>query len=112
MRSLNAPVNSNDVTTKAYVDASDQTTVILVSTTITLATALSAYVYLLQASAVVTVPTAVASVTIYTIKNIDTANKNIASTSSQTFDGSASPIVLLPNQSITLVSDGTNWRII
>jgi hypothetical protein len=108
MRSLNAPVNSNDVTTKAYVDAS----VNLVSTTITLAASLSQYVYLLQASAVVTLPTAVGAFSIYTIKNIDTANKNIATTSAQTIEGSASPIVIVPNQSVTLVSDGSNWRII
>lgn len=112
MRSLNTPVNTNDVTTKAYVDAADAPSVILVSTTITLGTTQPTYIYLLQASAVVTLPTAVSENSVYFIKNIDTVNKNIATTSSQTIDGTAGPIVIIPNQSITLVSDGSNWKII
>jgi flagellar basal body rod protein FlgF len=59
-----------------------------------------------------TLPTASSNTSLYSIKNIDTVNHNIATTSSQTIEGTAGPITITPNQALTLVSDGTNWRIV
>ena len=69
------------------------------------------YVVFIGASGVVTLPTAVGNTSRYTIKCVDTASKTLATTSSQTIDGSTS-FVLTVNTSIDLVSDGSNWRIV
>lgn len=70
------------------------------------------YVYIATASGItLTLPTAVGNTNSYTYKNSSAGNVNLASTSAQTFDGTASPIVLAPGQSLTLISDGTNWTI-
>ena len=63
----------------------------------------------------VTLPTAV-GVTgrLYTVKAINGATNttSIATTSSQTIDGAAAPIVLsTDNATVTLISDGANWLI-
>ena len=70
------------------------------------------YIVLIGASGAPTLPTAVNNKSLYRIKNIDTSNHNIATTSSQTVEGLSSPYILLPNGSIDVVSDGSNWRII
>ena len=46
----------------------------------------------------------------YQLKNIDTTNKTILTTSSQTIDG-VSSYTLPPEASVEIVSDGANWRI-
>jgi hypothetical protein len=71
------------------------------------------YVYLVSGTTTLTLPTAVGSVSKYTIKNTGTNVVSIATTSSQTIDGSASPITInVQYVSIDLISDGANWNII
>lgn len=69
------------------------------------------YIVLLGSGAVPTLPTAVSNASLYTIKNIYTAANTILTTSSQTIEGQVG-YVITANESITIVSDGTNWRII
>jgi hypothetical protein len=83
----------------------------VINSTVSLsATIYNTYYYLLGAGAVPTLPTAVANGAVYKIKNIDTTNKTIFTTSSQTIDGTTT-ITLTPGASVELVSDGSNWRI-
>ena len=70
------------------------------------------YIYLMGSGAVPTLPTAVGNTSIYQLKNVHTASISVAVTSSQTIDGDAGPLVLLPKRSYTLVSDNANWVII
>lgn len=71
------------------------------------------YVYLVSGTTTITLPTAVANTNLYTIKRAGTNTVSIATTSSQTIDGSASPITInVQYTSLTLVSDGTNWNVI
>ena len=71
------------------------------------------YIYLVSGTTTLTLPTAVGSVSKYTIKRVGTGVVSIATTSSQTIDGSASPITInVQNVSLDLISDGTNWNII
>lgn len=74
------------------------------------ATASTDFVYFLDAGAVATLPTAVSNTNRYTLKNIDTTDKTILTTSSQTIDGGTTA-VLTPNTSIDVISDGSNWRV-
>ena len=60
----------------------------------------------------VTLPTAVGvQGRQYTIKNSASGNITIATTSAQTIDGS-STAVIIPNTSLTVVSDNANWILI
>lgn len=68
------------------------------------------YVVFLRSGAVVTLPTAENNTSAYWIVNEDTVDKTISTTSSQTINGQAT-LVLPPDDSIVLVSNGTNWRI-
>jgi hypothetical protein len=71
------------------------------------------YVYLVSGTTTITLPTAVGNTNLYTIKRVGTNTVSIATTSSQTIDGSTSPITInVQNVSLTLVSDGSNWKII
>lgn len=48
----------------------------------------------------------------YRIKNVGVNPLTIQTTSSQTIDGNASPLILsYQNSSVDLISDGTNWWI-
>ncbi len=77
------------------------------------ATAQTDYVYLVSGTTTLTLPTAVGNSNLYTVKNIGSNTVSIATTSSQTIDGSASPITLpVANTSLNLISDGSNWRIV
>lgn len=63
----------------------------------------------------VTLPTAAgASGQIYTVKKTDVSTNvvTVATTSSQTIDGSATALLPFQNDFISVVSDGTNWQII
>jgi len=76
-------------------------------------TANTDYVYLVSGTTTITLPTAVGNTNQYTIKRVNTGVVSIATTSSQTIDGSALPITInVQNVSLTLVSNGTNWNII
>jgi hypothetical protein len=89
------------------------TSVVSVTTTTTLsAVANRHYVVLLGSGAVPTLPTAVDNTSIYHVKNTHTASISLAVTSSQTIDGAAAPLTILPNECFTLVSNATNWVII
>ena len=71
------------------------------------------YVYLVSGTTTITLPTAVGNTNTYTIKRVDGGTVSIATTSSQTIDGSASPITInVQYVSLTVVSDGSNWNII
>lgn len=71
------------------------------------------YVYLVSGTTTVTLPTAVGNTNRYTIKNSGIGVVSIATTSSQTIDGSASPITInVQYVSIDLISNGSNWEII
>lgn len=74
------------------------------------ATASTDYVTFIGASGVVTLPSAASNTNKYTLKNIDTSNKTVSTTSAQTIDGSTT-ITLTPNTSVDVVSDGANWQL-
>jgi hypothetical protein len=69
------------------------------------------YTYLLGSGAVPTLPTAVGNKCVYHLKNVHTAGIVLATTSSQTIDGGAAPITILPGECYSLVSDQSNWWI-
>jgi hypothetical protein len=71
------------------------------------------YVYLVSGTTTITLPTAVGNTNRYTIKRSGTGVVSIATTSSQTIDGSSSPITITRQYvSIDLISNGANWEII
>jgi hypothetical protein len=71
------------------------------------------YVYLVSGTTTITLPTAVGNTNRYTIKRSGTGVVSIATTSSQTIDGSSSPITInVQYVSLDFISDGTNWEII
>jgi hypothetical protein len=64
-------------------------------------------------SITVNLPTAVGNTAIYEIKKIAAANSMILDpASTETIDGSATITVVVENESLTLVSDNTNWKVI
>ena len=69
------------------------------------------YIVLISASGAPTLPTAAGNSSLYTFKNIHSADRTIATTSSQTIEGSTT-LTLPPGDSVELISDGTGWRII
>lgn len=61
----------------------------------------------------ITLPTAVGSTKMYTIKKIIAANTlNIATTSAQTVDGSTTIAITAQYESISVVSDNANWHVV
>jgi hypothetical protein len=81
--------------------------------TIAGATTKTDYVYLVTGTTTLTIPTAVSNTNRYTIKNVGSNTVSIATTSSQTIDGSSSPITLpVANTSLDLISNGSNWNIV
>lgn len=100
--------------TKAYVDASAG---VVVSTKTANYTITAADGVILanttSGSFAVTLPTAVGVTKAFHIKKIAAANTlTINTTSSQTIDGGTSIAITALDESITVVSDGANWRII
>ena len=69
------------------------------------------YVALVSGTTTVTLPTAVGNTNLYRIKNSGVATVTIATTSAQTIDGSATASLPVPNTSLSIISDGSNWRI-
>jgi len=69
------------------------------------------YVFLCTGICTVTLPTAVDNFNKYTVKRL-TATITINTTLSQTIDGSTSAQLLVDNQSVDIISNGTNWLII
>lgn len=70
------------------------------------------YVYFVSGTTTLTLPTAVGNVNLYSIKNTGVATVTIATTSAQTIDGSTTASLPVANTSLSLVSDGSNWRIV
>lgn len=61
----------------------------------------------------ITLPTAVGVTKLFSIKKITSANTlNIATTSSQTIDGSTTIAITAQNESITMASNNSNWSVI
>lgn len=73
-------------------------------------TALTNYIYLIAGAHTVTLPTAVGNTNLYELKNNHSANVSLAFTSGQTADGGG--VTLAPQESVTLISNNTNWSII
>jgi hypothetical protein len=71
------------------------------------------YVYYWTGSTayIFTMPTAVGSTGLYTLKNASSVNQTVQFTSGQNADGSTS-LTLTPNTSIDLVSNNTNYMIV
>ena len=83
--------------------------------TVTGATAVTAdhFIILANATLTATLPTAVGiNGKIYHIKNIGTGTLTIATTSSQTIDGSLTLTIATRYDAVMLVSDGANWSIL
>jgi hypothetical protein len=99
---------------RSWTIVASATSVNVVSTNTAAGSAASTdYVYLVSGTTTITLPTAVGNTNRYTIKNSGTGVVSIATTSSQTIDGSASPITInVQNVSLDLISNGTNWNII
>ena len=76
------------------------------------ATASTDYVYLASNTITITLPTAVGNSNRYTIKNVDAGVITIATTSGQTIDGSLTAQIHFTNNSVDLISTGSNWKII
>ena len=71
------------------------------------------YIYLVSGSFTVTLPTAVGNTSRYDIKNIRSGSTaTIATTSTQTIDGSLTATLPVQYTSLTLVSDNVNWHLI
>ena len=96
-------------TTAISVGISRSISSIAIATT-GLAVASTDYVYIATAGVVFTLPTAVGNTNEYTLKATVTG-VSFATTSAQTVDGSTTG-TLVANQSITFISNGTNWFII
>lgn len=76
------------------------------------ATASTDYVYLCSNTITITLPTAVGNSNRYTIKNVGNGVITIATTSSQTIDGALTAVIHFANNSVDLISTGSNWKII
>lgn len=70
------------------------------------------YVYSVSGTTTLTMPTAVGNTSLYSIKNVGTNVVTIATTSSQTIDGSTSAAMPVQNMSLDLLSNGSNWIIL
>lgn len=68
------------------------------------------YIYLLKSGAVPSLPSAVTNQAFYRVKNT-TAGSITLSSAGGTIDGSAS-VIVRPNVSLDIVSDGSNWFVI
>ena len=69
------------------------------------------YIYICNGASTVTLPTAIGNINLYTIKNT-TGTVTINTISAQTIDGSTSIQLSVNNQSVSLISNGSNWSII
>ncbi len=69
------------------------------------------YVYFVAGAHTVSLPAASGNTNRYTIKNTHSANITIDTVGSETIDGTAS-IEIAPEESVDIISDGTNFRII
>jgi hypothetical protein len=69
------------------------------------------YVYLVAGAHTVSLPAASGNTNLYTIKNNHSANITVDTVGAETIDGTAS-ISLAPEESVNIISNGTNFNII
>lgn len=69
------------------------------------------YVYKVSANHTMTLPTAVGNTNLYVVKNAHSANITVNTTSSQTIDGTTT-ISVAPGESVSIISDNSNWFIV
>jgi hypothetical protein len=110
------PTLASHAATKSYADTAAGTHTVVVKTSSYSATA-SEEVILVNAStgsATITLPTAVGSSRIYTVKKVDSSSNNVVvnTTSSQTIDGGLTATIRVQYVSISVASDGSNWLVI
>lgn len=74
------------------------------------ATIATDFVYIIAGAHTPTLPTAVGNTNRYTFKNRHSANITFSTTSSQTVDGGG--LVIASQESVDLISDNANWRVI
>ena len=114
-RSLTINGTSYDLSAdRSWTITASATSINVVSTNTAAGSAASTdYVYLVSGTTTITLPTAVGNTNRYTIKRVGTNTVSVATTSSQTIDGSSSPITInVQYVSLDLISDGSNWNII
>ncbi len=70
------------------------------------------YVYFVSGNTTLTLPTAVGNTNEYTVKNVSTGTVVVATTSSQTIDGSLTASIPVQYTSLTLISNGSNWQLV
>lgn len=75
------------------------------------ATAGTDYVYLCTGTITLTLPDATTNTNLYTVKNVGTGVITIATTSSQTIDGSTTITLPVQYTSVDLISDTANWGV-
>jgi hypothetical protein len=84
-----------------------------VSTNTTAGSAMNTdYVYIVTGITTITLPTAVGNTNTYTVTNDGASSIAVATTSSQTINGSSSVNLSLANMSLDFVSNNSNWIII
>lgn len=69
------------------------------------------YVYYATGAVTITLPTASGNTNMYTVKNVGTATVTVATTSSQTIDGSTTVTLPISNMALDFVSNGSNWMV-
>lgn len=70
------------------------------------------YVYFAAAGLKLTLPTAIANLNQYTIKNASSSSVLIATTAGETIDGSASALIAVANQSLDFISNSSVWGVV
>jgi microcystin-dependent protein len=76
------------------------------------ATANTDYIYLVNGVTTITLPTAVGNSNTYSIKRVGTGLVTVATTASQTIDGSLTAPINNRYDTIVCISDGANWNLI
>ena len=69
------------------------------------------YVYMVAGAHTVSLPAAASNTNLYTIKNNHSANITIDTVGTETIDGTAS-ILIAPEESVQIISNGTNYFIV
>jgi hypothetical protein len=69
------------------------------------------YVYLVSGTTTLTLPTAVGNTNRYTVTNTGAATVTVATTSSQTINGSLTVTLPISNMALEFISDNANWTI-
>lgn len=69
------------------------------------------YVYIASGAITITLPTAIGNTCRYTVVNNGTGTVTVATTTSQTINGSMAVTLPLQHMSLSFVSDNSNWAI-